>query len=1026
MSDFKLIEEKWQKYWAADASLWRAKDFSKKPKVYILNEFPYPSGSGLHVGHAFSFVGGDVYARYRRMQGDNVLFPMGWDAFGLPTENYAIKMKRKPQEVTKENTDMFRNQMKRLAFSYDWDREINTTDPAYYKWTQWIFIQLFKKGLAYKKEMPINWCPSCKIGLANEEVVDSKCERCGSEVSKRNISQWIVKITEYADKLIEGLKETKFIDKVKQSQINWIGKSQGAIIRFKIQESRIKNQELEVFTTRPDTLFGATFMVVAPEHELVRKLISEVVISKTKKDEIEKYVANSRKKSEMERTEVSKDKTGIFSGLYAINPVNNKEIPIWISDFVLASYGTGAIMSVPAHDERDYDFAQKYDLEINQVLAPIMKITEGKDAIRQGKPTVDRNTVHVFVKHWSEDKFLCLDWKNFGWKSGVIGGVNEKEDWLDAAKREVKEETGYVNMGIEKDIGLEVHNHFFAVHKDENRYAVGRGFVFKLKDDQKQLTDKDDTKHHDLVWVDASEMDSYLNLDSQKFLWKTYKSGNSCFTDDGVLINSDFLNGLDQIKAFEKMIKWLEDKKIGERSASYHLRDWIFSRQHYWGEPIPMIFCEHCKNQLVSPSASQPISYKEKIKKYGEEHNIDIKVLENNPGWYPVEEKQLPIVLPEVEAYEPTDDGQSPLSKIESFVKCKCPVCGEEASRETDTMPNWAGSDWYYLAYCFANKIKANDIFGDIFSDSQKEIKYWGPVDVYIGGDEHNVLHLLYSRFIYQFLWDLGVLPKDIKEPYYKRISHGVILGPDGQRMSKSKGNVIVPEVVADKYGVDVVRMYLMFMGPFDSTMAWNENTLMGVKRFLDRFNQFIRSQISDLSLQKEKNIASSKEVKVIINKLIDTVSKDLENFKYNTAIAKLMEALNSLSAIQPICLSDEDIKTLIKLIAPLAPYTAEELWASMLGVNKDLPVQDDYVSVHLTPWPMVEEKYLIEDTIIVAVAVNGKVRSQISVDRSQITDKNLILSLAKDDEKIKKWLGEARIVKEIYVVGKMVNLVIQ
>ena len=888
MSHFKLIESNWQKYWAKHPELYKAQEFSNsnfqfsKPKKYILNEFPYPSGSGLHVGHAFSFVGGDVYARYKRMQGDSVLFPMGWDAFGLPTENYAIKMKRKPQEVTHENTDMFRNQMKRLAFSYDWDREINTTDPAYYKWTQWIFIQLFKKGLAYKKEMPINWCPSCKIGLANEEVVDSKCERCGAEVSRRNISQWIVRITEYADKLIEGLKETKFIDKVKQSQINWIGKSEGSNVRFKLSPDSISilssshhrnihseacgrkidissAYNLEVFTTRPDTLFGATFIVIAPEHPLAYQLEEQ-------KEEIENYVKNTKKKSEMERTGISTDKTGVFSGLYAINPVNDKKIPIWISDFVLVSYGTGAIMSVPAHDDRDLAFAKKFGLDIIPV-----------------------------------------------------------------------------------------------------------------------------------------------------------------FNDEEKAINSDFLNGLDQKKAFEKMIKWLEEKKIGEKTASYHLRDWIFSRQHYWGEPIPMIFCENCKNQPIRLSANQLVSYKEKIKQYAKENSIEVKVLENNPGWYPVEEKQLPIVLPEVDVYEPTDDGKSPLSKIESFVKCKCPVCGGEAVRETDTMPNWAGSDWYYLAYCFANKIKnkASDIVGDIFSDSQKEIKYWGPVDVYIGGDEHNVLHLLYSRFIHQFLWDLGVLPKEIKEPYYKRISHGVILGPDGQRMSKSKGNVIVPEVVADKYGVDVVRMYLMFMGPFDSTMAWNENTLMGVKRFLDRFCQFIRSQISDFSCQGNKISASSKEVKVIINKLIKSVSEDFESFKYNTAMAKMMEALNSLSAIQPVSLSGEDIKTLIKLIAPLAPYTAEELWAMMSGVNDGSLVTDDYVSVHLAQWPVVEEKFLIEDIVIVAVAINGKVRSQISIDRSQVSDKNVVLNMAKDDKKTKKWIEDSRIVKEIYVEGKMVNIVL-
>lgn len=888
MSDFKLIESKWQKYWDKHPEIYQAKnkdDVTLKGlshKKYILNEFPYPSGSGLHVGHAFSFVGGDVYARYKRMQGNNVLFPMGWDAFGLPTENYAIKMKRQPQEITKENTDMFRKQMKRLAFSFDWSREINTTDSNYYKWTQWIFIQLFKKGLAYKKEMPINWCPDCKIGLANEEVVDGRCERCGAEVSRRNISQWIVKITEYADKLVEGLEETNFIDKVKQSQINWIGKSEGALVKFLISDDKGEKKYLEVFTTRPDTLFGATFMVIAPEHELVKRLIGEAEISKTKKEEIENYVNSARKKSEMQRTEITTDKTGVSSGLYAINPVNKKKIPIWISDFVLASYGTGAIMSVPAHDERDFAFAKKFGLEIIPVVKPL-----GRD--------YDFN----------------------------------KEPYTDV--------------------------------------------------------------------------------------------------DNGEIINSYLIDGMSPKDAFEKMVKWLENKKIGDKRASYHLRDWIFSRQHYWGEPIPMIFCEQCKRMFVSFS---DIKFKEKVKEYCQKNNIDVKILENNPGWYPVEGKQLPIVLPEVDAYEPTNDGKSPLSKIESFVKCSCPLCGSEAKRETDTMPNWAGSDWYYLAYCFANKInnKANDIFGDIFSDSQKELEYWGPVDVYIGGDEHNVLHLLYSRFIYKFLWDLGVLPKEIKEPYYKRISHGVILGPDGQRMSKSKGNVIVPEVVADKYGVDVVRMYLMFIGPFDSTMSWNENTLMGVKRFLDRFDQFIRSQISlperqksDFNLHKEDNIASSNETKLIINKLIKGVTDDFESFKYNTMIAKIMEALNKISTDQSM-ISNEELEILIKLIAPMAPYTSEELWA----LFNNAEISKEYKSVHVASWPIAEEKYLIENTITVAVAVNGKVRDQLVVNSQKLQEKEEILKKAKDLESIKKWIGYSQIIKEIYVLGKMINFVVK
>lgn len=825
--DFKEIEAKWQKYWEEHPELYRAdlaKASSSRGKKYVLVEFPYPSGSGLHVGHAFSFTGADVQARYWRMKGYNVLFPMGWDAFGLPTENYAIKTGKKPQEVTKENTDMFRSQMKKLAFSFDWSREVNTTDPKYYKWTQWIFIQLFKKGLAYKKEMPINWCPSCKIGLANEEVVDGKCERCGAEVERRTISQWVVKITEYADKLIEGLEKTDFIDKVKQAQINWIGKSEGARIKFKIKnplsaEADISLQngdiitplvegevakgqkgfELEVFTTRPDTLPGVTFMVIAPEHPLVESLKSKVESKKWK--EIEDYVKSSRSKSDLERTELNKEKTGVFSGVYAINPYNKKEIPIWISDFVLASYGTGAIMSVPAHDERDHAFAKKFSLPIVPVI--------------------------------------------------------NKEGWD---------------------------------YREKAYTELGKGEEYK------------------------------------------------------------------------KMLEWVEKMGVGKRNSSYHLRDWIFSRQHYWGEPIPMVNCPKC-------------------------------------GWVPENEENLPIELPEVEAYEPTDDGKSPLSKIDNFVNCTCPVCGAGAKRETDTMPNWAGSDWYFMRYI--------DPFNDIELSSSEKMKKWLPVDIYIGGDEHNTLHLLYSRFIYQFLYDLGVVPEEIPEPYFKRISHGVILGPDNQRMSKSKGNVIVPETVADKYGVDVIRLYMMFMGPFEGTMSWNEKTLMGVKRFVDRFYAYIDKQINN-------GTDSSDKSSLIINKTIKGVTRDMEEFGYNTAVAKLMEALNDLGGEN---VGREDLKKLIILVAPMAPYMAEELWERLGGNNS---------SVHKARWPEVEEKYLVENTIKIPVAINGKLRDQLSVEGAKISNNREIIEEAKKLEKIIEWLKGKEVVKEIYVPGKMLNLVVK
>lgn len=843
-TNFKEVEKKWQEFWEKHSEIYRAIDGDKRPKKYVLQEFPYPSGSGLHVGHAFSYTGADVYARFKRMQGFNTMFPMGWDAFGLPTENYAIKMKRKPQEITKENTEMFKKQMKNLACSFDWDREVDTTDPNYYKWTQWIFIQLFKKGLAYKKEMPINWCPSCKTGLANEEVVNGKCERCGAEASRRNISQWIVKITDYADKLIEGLKETNFIEKVKQSQINWIDRKEWIDITYKIENI---DDTVTIATTRPDTNFGATFVVLAPEHNLVEKILNGEIKTSEDINKIKDYVIKAKNKSELERQQevIGRDKTGVFTGLYAINPLTSRKMPIWITDFVLSSVGTGAVVGVPGHDIRDFEFAKQFGIDIIRVVV-------GKD--------------------------------------GKKGEIVEKED--------VQEE-------------------------------------------------------------------------------------------EGIMINSGFLDGMEIHEATKKIMDYLEEKGWGKRSIRYHLRDWIFSRQHYWGEPIPMIYCDKC-------------------------------------GWQTVPEDQLPIKLPEVENYEPTDDGQSPLSQMTDWMKTTCPKCGGEAKRETDTMPNWAGSDWYFLRYC--------DPHNDIVLASEEKLKYWMPVDVYIGGDEHNTLHLLYSRFIYKFLWDIGAVPKEIPEPYYKRLSHGVILGPDGQRMSKSKGNVIVPEEVADKYGVDVVRMYLMFMGPFDGTMAWNEKTLMGVKRFADRFEKVIKEIKDDIFGAKHfvVNENDYPEFLGFLNKTIKKVTEDIEQFKFNTAIACLMELINFINNLRIVEVinnpnqahrgylvpSVETVKKIIKLISPFTPYLAEELWSQIKS-------DDDAKSVHIAQWPEADEKYLIQDKVKVVISVNGKVRGDVEIDVAEKDEKEKIIEVAKNLEKIKPWIEGKTILKEVYVPGRILNLVV-
>lgn len=803
--DYKAVEEKWQKKWK-DKKLYKSEDLLKGNKKYVLVEFPYPSGSGLHVGHAFTMTGADVYARYRRVVGDNVMFPMGWDAFGLPTENYAIKNKIKPQDATEQNVAQFKRQMNELAFSFDWDREINTTDPAYYRWTQWIFLQLYDKGLAYKQKQPINWCPSCKIGLANEEVVDGNCERCGAGVSRREISQWVLKITEYADQLIDELDETDFPEHVAARQKNWIGRTEGVTINYPLVGE--ENKYVSCYSTRPDTNFGATFVVIAPENELSIEIADE-----DHRAAVESYIEESKKKSERERISDYSARTGVFTGRYCRNRLTGKEMPIWVADFVIASAGTGVVVGVPAHDERDFDFAKQNDIEIIPVIQP-------------------------------------------------------ETDW-----------------NFEK------------------------------------------SPYHEI--------------------------------DKGEMINSDFLNGMKPRDAKDKIIDYLVEKGWGDRAKNYHLRDWIFSRQHYWGEPIPMINCPEC-------------------------------------GWVPVPEGELPIVLPDVEQYEPTDTGDSPLANIRDWVETTCPKCGGKAERETDTMPNWAGSSWYYLRYIDPHN---KDSIG-----SKEKLDYWQPVDIYVGGSEHTTLHLLYSRFWHKVLNDIGVAPG--REPYIKRVEHGVILGPDGKRMSKSKGNVIVPDDVSKKHGVDVVRAYLMFMGPFDGTMPWNESTLMGVKRFLNRFYDFVNKSLDNVSDE------DSDGLKTALNKTIKKVGEGIDSFHFNTSIAASMELLNAVEKESSVTLSTLRIMT--QLIAPFAPYISEELWEVLGGTS----------SIHLEKWPMVDESLLEEGFVTIGVQVNGKVRGDIQVKADE--EESSVREKAFAEQNVKKFVEGKNVVKFIYVPGRIVNVVVR
>ena len=799
--DHKQIEKKWQDIWD-DKHCFEAENGSDKEKFYALVEFPYPSGQGLHVGHPRSYTALDIVARKKRMQGYNVLYPMGWDAFGLPTENYAIKNHVHPAEVTKKNIARFKSQLKALGLSFDWSREINTTDPNYYKWTQWIFLQLFKKGLAYKKEMNVNWCTSCKCVLANEEVVNGVCERCGSEVVHKTKSQWMLAITKYAQRLIDDLDDVDFIERVKVQQRNWIGRSTGAEVDFKTTEG----DTLTVYTTRPDTLFGATYMVISPEHPAIEKWAAGLANI----DAVRAYREEAARKSDFERTELNKDKTGVkLDGVCAINPVNGKQIPIFVSDYVLMGYGTGAIMAVPAHDDRDWAFAKKFGCEIIEV---------------------------------------------------VSGG----EDVQQAA-----------------------------------------------------FTAKDET---------------------------------------GILVNSDFLNGKTVKDAILAMIAWLEEQGIGRAKVQYKLRDWVFSRQRYWGEPIPIVQCEKC-------------------------------------GWVPLPEDQLPLTLPDVESYEPTENGESPLAKMTDWVNTTCPCCGGPAKRETDTMPQWAGSSWYFLRYMDPHNDKA--------LASKEALEYWSPVDWYNGGMEHTTLHLLYSRFWHKFLYDLGVVPT--KEPYAKRTSHGMILGENGEKMSKSRGNVVNPDEIVDTYGADTMRLYEMFIGDFEKAAPWSPKSIKGCRRFLER--------VWALAEKVQDGDAYSGEHEVLMHRTIKKVGEDADNLKANTAIAALMTMLNEF---YDKGVNRAEYMTFLTLLNPFAPHITEELWQQMGG--------EGLLSV--APWPQYDEEKTVEDTVEMAVQVNGKLKCTIKLPAD--CDKQTAIDTALAEEKVQHAIEGKQMVKQIVVPGKIVNLVVR
>ncbi len=801
--NFTEIEKKWRNYWEQNKTFKVTEDSSipENKRLYILDMFPYPSGSGLHVGHPEGYTATDIYCRFKKMNGFNVLHPMGFDAFGLPAENYAIKTGTHPAKTTYENIDKFRDQIKALGFCYDWDREIATCDEDYYKWTQWIFLQLFYKGLAYESNVPINWCPSCLTGLANEEVKDGRCDRCDSLIERKQLRQWVLKITEYADRLLEDLNELDWSDSIKMMQKNWIGKSEGAEVDFSVENSQNK---LRVYTTRPDTLFGVTYMVIAPEHPLVSSITSP-----TQQPEVQRYIKEAAAKSDLQRTELNKDKTGVFTGSYAVNPVNNKKIPIWISDYVLISYGTGAIMSVPGHDTRDFEFAQKFKL-------PIIRV------------------------------------------------------------------------------------------------------------------------------VSADGVDSPLT---------------EAFTEEGISVNSGDFSGLKTADFKAKITLWLESNKLGNKAVNYKLRDWVFSRQRYWGEPIPLVHCPKC-------------------------------------GIVPIPESELPLTLPDVKTYAPTGTGESPLASIDSWVNTKCPKCGGVAKRETNTMPQWAGSCWYYLRFMDPRNTEA--------LASSEKIKYWGSVDLYIGGAEHAVLHLLYSRFWHKVLYDIGVV--DYKEPFHALRNQGMILGENGEKMSKSRGNVINPDDVIAEHGADTLRMYEMFMGPLSVDKPWNTQSIYGVRRFIEKVFRLFEKQITD-------DAPVSDEIDKLKHKTIKTVTEKLENLEFNTAISQMMIFVNAIQKLD--ILNKGMVSDFIKILHPFAPFATEELW-EMIGGKPGMVKEK---------WPLFDPAKCVDQTVTVVFNVNGKLRAKVEADKG--LDEETLKKMALSNERIMEFTNGKNILKVIVVKDKLVNIVV-
>jgi len=956
------IEPKWQRQWA-ESKIYEAKDDAAKPKKYILEYFPYPSGAAMHVGHVRNYTIGDAMSRHARMNGFDVLHPMGWDAFGLPAENYAIKTGISPKEAIAQNTARFKQQLTQMGFSYDWSREFASSDPDYYRWTQWFFLLLYKRGLAYQKESLQWWCPVDKTVLANEQVENGQCWRCGSEVEKKALKQWFFKITDYADRLAKDLDDLDWSDSIKQMQRNWIGRSQGAEIDFAVEGSA---EKLTVFTTRPDTLYGVTFMVVAPEHPLV-----QAITTSEHREHVGNYLKAAQAKSDVERQETNREKTGVFTGAYVLHPLTGEKIPVWVADYVLYGYGTGAIMAVPAHDERDFAFAQTFDLPVKQVVAE--QYIHVANPPTADAPLVPRNVVTCVIQHPIEDKYLVVRPSGSEFWAPLMGGIDLNETAADAARRELAEETGYTDIA-QLDVKSEIlASEFYAQHKNENRIAYCQTVFIKLASLEQQAISEIETAAQVFEWVSKGEARRRCTGAGAAHIFDLAEGAPPVMAHEGRLINSGAYDGIETSAAREKIVADLAEKGAGKERVNYKIRDWLISRQRYWGAPIPMIHCE-------------------------------------KDGIVPVPEDQLPVVLPDINSYEPSGDGRSPLARVPEFLNTTCPECGGPATRETDTMDGFACSSWYFLR--FADPHNAERAF------DPAKIKHWLPVDDYIGGAEHAVMHLLYARMWTKVMQDEGLI--EFGEPFKALRNHGMILAPDGLKMSKSKGNTIEPESLIEQgYGADAIRIMELFIGPWNQSANWSVEGMGGSFRFLQRIWTLVQEHKA-----AEGDVATGDDdtaaLRQVTHRTVKKVSEDLERMGFNTAIAAMMEVVNEFYKLKvslPFSAAPEDwrvaLETLLQLLAPFAPHIAEELW-QQLGHDS---------SIHISTWPVYDERYLVQNTMTIAVQVNGKLRAEVTVVAD--ADEATVLATVQAEPKVAATLEGKTVKKTIYVPGRLVSLVV-